>query len=294
MTVIELSYHDEARLKKLPQSLTRNPERLARYVFLKGLRLIEAKNRGESVDQQGLEIDTLIRNNWKKMDDGDIGRLIDPPVSRSVIFQRRLSLGLHRKKWGIRRSKGAEIVIDKEEFERLVLREGYNVAEFFRFKGINISRERMRQISQERGFRHSPEDRAPEWAIAHRARKWGKAQLADKEWLKAQLDPAASLLSIAAKLGIDDSDLRWLIERHDLRHPSLAAPKGERGVTVELECANCEKKFLRLKSQIDARAKERKTSKKPEHCCSPECNGEYNKVRAARRAAAQGRESTSV
>lgn len=230
--------------------------------------------------QRREQLEALIREHWQTKSDADIGRLMDPVASRMIVRARRLALGLKNprgKRTGIIRE-----MIEPTEFERMVIHEGYTMAEYIRFKNIHCSRERLRQVAEDLGLKHSPEDRAPEWLLVRKARGLGNLNLADREWLAERLSKAPSVASLAAELEVSEHSLYFFIRHFKLTHPSI---RKYGTMTVELVCAKCDTKFTRLKRHVDREVK-RVNGKEPEFFCSASCGGQFNHERSERRKAA--------
>lgn len=224
------------------------------------------------------KIDLLITEHWETKDDSEIGRLMDPKVSGDFVRSRRFSLKL-KKKVGFKREKKNADKIEPIELERMLIFEGYTLSDYLSFKGINLSRERLRQIAENLGVKHSPEDRDPMWKITRRARQLGNINLANKAWLEDQMAVNDSMLNLAAKLGINEYNLFFFIRSFQITHPSFRKYGTQ---TVELVCTGCNKPFKRLKRWVDKR---KKTSKGEnlEYFCGSSCNGLYNMERARNR-----------
>lgn len=222
-------------------------------------------------------LDTLIRKHYLAKNDGEIGLMMKPAVSRSTVFGRRLALNLLRPR-GQKSNTVREAVIP-EEFERMVLREGYTMTEYLTYKGLRCGRERLRQVAVEMGLKHSPADRTREWEMHRLARRLGREELLNKEWLHDKLQSSDSVASLSGELKIESNFLFFFIRRHGLTHPQFRKHNVE---TVKLTCTKCNAEFERVKRWVDARM--RKADGKPvEFFCGLECTGKFNAERKARR-----------
>lgn len=275
-------------LSKLATRSGVDVELLARLALLKGLRLLEigdantthtSVSSGEPLARQRQEqLNALIINHWETKSDWDIGRLMTPNISGINVRYQRLELGLKKTKERIR-NRGIKDTIDREEFERMVTHDGYTMTEYLELKNLSFTRQRLEQIANELGVKHSPKDRAPNWIFMRKARKLGNLNLSDSKWLAEQLSKAPSLQSLAAKLGIDEYNLHFFIRRYNLTHPNIR----KYGVmTVDLTCAECGTEFKRLKRWVDKRLK-RSKEENPKFFCSTSCSGKHNKARFEQR-----------
>jgi hypothetical protein len=228
-------------------------------------------------------LESLIRMHWLTHTDREIGKLMDPPVSRAAVALCRYALGLKREvKNGMSQKRGVVRIgqaIDPAEFERMVLHEGYTMVDYMKHVGVSCTRERFRQVVEDLGLKHSPSDRTAGWKLKNRARKLNLPALADREWLAAQLETTESIPSLAAKLGVEVRTLFFFIRSFNLTHPSFRKHGTQR---VELVCVNCGATFLRLKSLVKRQMK-RNPEKPSEFFCGLSCTGQYNRERAARR-----------
>lgn len=245
-------------------------------------------SRTDKRNQKFAQLDALIREHWETKDDGDIGRMLEPSVSRIKVRARRFELGL-KKVQGAKRDKavGRSIreVVDGEEFERMVLREGYTMTEYLKIKNLTCTRERLRQVAEDLGLKHSSEDRAPEWALIHRARKLGNLNLANRKWLAEKVAAATSMLALAAELKLAERDLFLFIRAFKFTHLSFRKHGVE---TVKLLCAKCGTPFTRLKRWVDQR---RRNANGHEHelefYCSVSCAGKYDRTASRKRREAE-------
>jgi hypothetical protein len=228
-------------------------------------------------------LNALIKKHWKRMSDTEIGRLVEPHVSRGTVVTHRLALGLKRPRGSGRRS-AIRKAINCKEFERMVLCEGYTMTEYLQLKKLHCSRERLRQIVEELGLKHSPEDRAPQWELQRRARKVGNLNLANREWLAKRLARSLGLAALAAQLGVDEENLTFFVRKFGLTHPSFRKHGVE---TVDLVCTQCGKGFKRLRRWVDQRTKST-NGKAAEFFCCQSCSGLYNRKRRQQRARRQG------
>ncbi len=246
-------------------------------------------SRTDKRNQKFAQLDALIREHWETKDDGDIGRMLEPSVGRMKVRARRYELGL-KKVQGAKRDKvvGGSIreVVDGEEFERMVLREGYTMTEYLKLKNLTCTRERLRQVAEDLGLKHSPEDRAPEWVLVRLARKLGNLNLANREWLAEKVAAATSMVALAAELRIKDYDLFIFIRAFKFTHPSFRKHGAE---VVNLVCAKCGTDFTRLKRWVDQRRnKANGHGDELEFYCSVSCAGKYD------RAASRNRRETEM
>ena len=227
-------------------------------------------------------LDALIREHWETKDDAEIGRLMSPPLSRPSVFNRRCELGLKKVQGSTARKAVGEVVrvvVEPAEFERMVLREGYTMTEYLQHKDLKCTRERLRQIAEELGLKHSPRDRAPEWALIRLARKLGNINLANREWLGERVAAATSMVALASELRIQERDLFIFIRGFKFTHPSFRKHGAE---TVNLVCAKCGTKFTRLKKSVDWRKKQA-NGHALDFYCSALCAGKYDRIAARER-----------
>jgi hypothetical protein len=243
-------------------------------------------SRIEKRNQKFAQLDALIREHWKTKNDWEIGLLLDPHVGGNKVRLRRYELGL-KKVQGVRAAmrvgKTVREAVNAEEFERMVLREGYTMSEYLKHKKLNCTRERLRQIAEQMGLKHSPEDRTPEWELARRARKVGHLTLANRDWLAEKISHYQSMSALAAELRVKDIDLLFFVRSFKLSHPSLRKHGAE---TVSLVCTKCGTEFSRLKKWVDRRRK-KANSHPQEFFCSQSCAGQWNRERVRTRTAKQ-------
>lgn len=67
-------------------------------------------------------------------------------------------------------SKSIRQKIDPDEFERMVTRDGYSMAEYAKLKNLGCTAERLRQVANSMGLKHSPHNRTHKWRIARKKR----------------------------------------------------------------------------------------------------------------------------
>lgn len=194
--------------------------------------------------------------------------VVDTNLKRLVrlVFQKGLlALGVKKSRAGKQRIAVQES-IDPQEFERMVTREGYTMAEYLRFKKLPCSREYLRQIAQELGLKHSLEDRALEWKLVRRAREIGNPNFANREWLTERIAASVSMTRLAAEIGVDERHLYFFARAFRLTHPSFRKHGVE---TVTLVCAQCGTEFKRLKRWFNAAL--RRSPKQSKFFCSSSC-----------------------
>lgn len=240
--------------------------------------------RSDTRNQKYERLDALIREHWEKKGDWEIGRMLEPNVSGSRIRQRRYELGL-KKVQGEKRDKvvceTVSGVIDAAEFERMVLREGYTMTDYLQHKNLTCTRERLRQVVEQMGLKHSPHEREPEWPLIRRARKVGNLNLANREWLAPRVASHESMAALSSELGIEDTDLFFFIRAFKLTHPSFRKHGAE---TVNLVCAKCDTEFVRLKKWVEKRSRQANgRGQEPEFYCSVPCAGKYDRAASAMR-----------
>lgn len=206
------------------------------------------------------KLDELIRAHHATKSDGDIGRLMEPAVSRTKVYSRRLALGIKKPTGSaapILLSNAASIrdmvEKDKEEFQQLINERGYSMAEYIRFKGWTASRERLRQVVDDLGLKHAPQDRGPDWCLWRRARLLGNLRLMDEVWLRAQIALCPSHAAAAAALKIPEGDMHLFAGRFKIVSVTPRSAK-----TVTLVCNYCQKPFERLQYLVDQAKKRRK------------------------------------
>jgi len=223
-------------------------------------------------------LDPLIREHWQTKDDWEIGRLLDPVVDGTTVRLRRYKLDLKRKKGEKSAAReGLRILdqIDGLEFERMVLREGYTMTDYLKFKDLRCSRERLRQVAEQLGLKHSPEDREPSWLLMRKARELGNFNLANREWLTEKIAQYQSMATLAAELKIREPGLYFFIRSFKLFHPSFRKHGAE---TVNLMCTKCGKGFVRLKRWVD-KPMQKTNGRAQEFFCSQSCSGQWNRER---------------
>lgn len=220
-------------------------------------------------------LDELIRKHRQTKNDAEIGRLMNPPMARMSVQRRRLRLGLHKER-GKGRTNFLRQKIDPKEFEHLVIHEGYTMSEYIRLKNLYCSRERLRQIVEEMGLKHSPCERAPEWILIRKARMVDNLNLANREWLAEKVAGADSMAMLAAELAIAEVDLFFFIRSFGLTHPSFRKHGTE---TETLVCVACGKTFERLKRWTKKRREKAQNGEMLKFFCSTSCNGKYNRER---------------
>jgi len=120
-----------------------------------------------------------------------------------------------------KREKEIREKIKPKEFERMLVHDGYTMAEYVRLKHLNCTRQRLEQVAIELGLKHSPGDRSPEWKMRRRARKLGNHNLLNRKWMMTKLSQAVSLDSLAATLKISHYDLTLFMREHDLVYSSV-------------------------------------------------------------------------
>lgn len=249
---------------------------------------VKLLSREEKRNQKFAQLDALIREHWETKDDGDIGRMLEPNVGRMKVRARRYELGL-KKVQGAKRGKVmggmTREVVDAEEFERMVLREGYTMTEYLKIKNLTCTPERLRQVAEDLGLKHSPEDRAPEWALVRRARRLDNLNLANREWLANKVATATSIAALAAELKLAERDLFIFIRKFELTHFSFRKYGTE---TVTLVCAKCGAEFVRLRSWVDQRCRRANEQEhKLQFYCSVSCAGKYDRSAARKRREAE-------
>lgn len=141
------------------------------------------------------------------------------------------------------------------------------------------SPERVRQIVEELGLKHLPEDRKPEWRLIRKARRVGHLELADRQWLAEKITCYHSMARLAAELQVEDKDLLLFIREFDLSHPSFRKHGAQ---TVNLVCTKCGTKFARLRKWVDRRMKNA-GGHQPEFFCDQSCAAQWNSERARMR-----------
>lgn len=286
MLFLKILGMDLLRLTKLTGGKQTLIDSLSLYVFREGLRQLEQNgfNAGTAMlpkpnspmtafQERSAELDDLIRAHYETSNDCEIGRMMSPPVFGSLVKERRLGLGLKKVVGAMNLSKINKLV-DPIEFERMVNEEGYTMAEFLKFKGFTFTRERMRQIAEQMGLKHSPEDRTSAWKLVRRARKIGNVNLANREWLTAKVKAATSMAALAAELEISVYNIFVFIRAFGLTHPSF---RKYGAIAVTLECAWCGKSFPRLEESL-VRVKKRKTGRNNEYYCTPKCGAKGNRT----------------
>jgi hypothetical protein len=270
-----------AQLNRIAGENGMDVQSFARLLFLKGFRAHTSGNLTGFPyrQQQKKTLDDLIRQHWKTKGDAEIGRLIEPNASRGSVHRRRLELNL-KKVSGRKNNSEIRKLIEQNEFEQMVVHDGYTMTEYMKFKNIHCSRERLRQIVEDMGLKHSPENRAPEWFVMRRARQLGNMNLANREWMTEKVANAVSLTGLAAELGISDYDLNPSIKFFKLGGRFHRKTRE----TVPLVCANpaCRKSFVRLKRWVDARHKN--AGEEAPVFCSPKCARKCNTGRPKRNA----------
>lgn len=217
-------------------------------------------------------LDDLINKHWQVMSDGDIGRLMKPNLPRLAVYRRRMELGFKRDTSGCSVKLAKQFtreVFDGAEFERMVTREGYTMTEYARFKRLTCSRERVRQIAEELGLKHTRADRTIEWQIMRRARRLGNMNLANREWLAGQLTTHKVMESFAVELKIGREDLVFFVQMFGLSHDSFRKPPVE---TVILTCGACGKPIKRSK-QVHSSTLSRKLKRSLNTYCDRKCAG---------------------
>lgn len=251
----------------------------AQLVFVEGVRLLASTDAGTAklltvTQLKALRLEALIREHWETKLDGEIGCLAEPHVSSAVVRYHRLRLGLGKagKVSGQTRSRALREGIDGEEFERMITHDGYTMVDYLRLKNFRCTRQRLEQVVNQMELKHTPLDRAPEWALKRRARQLGNPNLAEKEWLAERLSETVSIASLAAELGVSEYNLFFFIRRFGLTHPQFR----KRGVvTVDLVCAQCGQKFKRLQRYINLATKNAKNANgRPiTFYCNTSCSG---------------------
>lgn len=218
--------------------------------------------------QRDQVLGALIREHGLAKSDGEIGRLMEPPVGISTVRLLRLSLGIRRQRGWVRHSAIVK-AIDREEFEHMVIHDGYTLAGYLRLKNLHCTRRRFEQVVDMIGLRHRPEDRAPEWILNRRARRVGRPELADREWLAKRLAGATSITGLCADLAMSERDLHFFVRGHQFTHPS----QRKYGlVTVDLVCAGCGAPFKRFKRLVD-KVLAKAGNKPVNFYCSTSCVG---------------------
>lgn len=286
MLFLKILGMDLLRLTKLTGGNQALIDSLSLCVFREGLHTLE-KNGFDvrtamlpkpnspmtAFQERSAELDDLIRAHYETSNDCEIGRMMSPPMLGSMVKERRLGLGLKKVAGAMNLSRINKLV-DPIEFELMVNEEGYTMAEFLKFKGFTFTRERMRQIAEQMGLKHSPEDRTPAWKLVRRARKIGNVNLANREWLTEKVSAASSMTALAAELEITVYNMFVFIRAFGLTHPSFR----KYGATaVTLECAWCGKPFPRLEESL-TRVKKRKTGESNEYYCTPKCGAKGNRA----------------
>lgn len=269
---LQLKPKDIERLTKISEEKGAPVERLARLMFLKGLRSYVNPTRHILLE----EIHDYIRGHWKQETDEQIGTKFGYSSSSIRLF--RLRLGLKKK---TREGKIDRSGVDREKFEHMLTHEGYTLTDYAQLELSGCSREYVRQLAEEMGVKHSLSDRVPEWSLTRKARQLGNPNLANRDWLTERVAKAVSIASLAAELAINQHDLYFFVQRFGIVHPWKRRRLAD---AVELTCAHCAKKFLRLKSSVDRRKKiSAETGEPLEFFCSMRCTGKYNRERAKQR-----------
>jgi hypothetical protein len=133
------------------------------WQYRSSLGLSKQKKRAEPIK-------ALIREHWETKSDREISRLMDPPCSPLSVKNWRKQLGLKRRQ-GQEGGVTIREAIDPAEFERMVLREGYTVPEYIRFKNLRCSPQRLREVAISLGLKYLKKYRSPEWALMRKARR---------------------------------------------------------------------------------------------------------------------------
>lgn len=221
-----------------------------------GLRKENESNKQHIADARILhrsQNDELIASHWQQESDYKLARRLEVPIT--TIIRRRRKLGLHRRQGGF--GKDGLITRLKEmgtaTLEHMLTQDGYTMTDVVRVHNLHISRERMRQLLEKLGVKHSADDRLPEWTIMRMARQQENMNLANKEWLNEQLQHSSGISDLASQLAVDTQRLAKIIHFFKLTHPSFRKLGRE---VVDLECAGCGKDFKRLRRWVEQRKKQ--------------------------------------
>jgi hypothetical protein len=160
-----------------------------------------------------------------------------------------------------------------EEIRIALTEGGYDITSLVRAKGLNITRERARQIISEYGMTGKAYHRELLW-YAYRLVGLDKTELAhnliDKGWVTKQLAESGGIYGLAAKLAVTEANLRNYIKLRMGLETNLLKSHGE---MVELKCSFDGKPIWRLKRVIDRDKITRPN--KVTYFCNKICQGKY-------------------
>lgn len=204
----------------------------------------------------------FVLTNWKTKNDAEL-RQATGRLSMSIIKFRN-TLGLRRQKY---RNGRAPAEVDAEELKRAVTVGGKTLTEFFRSKGVACTRERMRQIANEKGVETSATVRTVEWYTT----RWNIPHLAEKAVFERESAEAKSTQALAGKYG--DQELTVNKVRVLARKHGISLPDGRCTTElVPLVCANphCGRSFSRSHSLVETNSM-RTGKKQNRFFCSRAC-----------------------
>ncbi|MBI2100150.1 MAG: hypothetical protein HYT48_02305 [Candidatus Vogelbacteria bacterium] len=278
------------QIAKLATESGKQITEVANFALLKGLAAVQAELGGsEELEQKVRELlpkhgnlyichslsvsgrvvraarekwaDEFIQDHWEEMEDVQLAEYVGRRAS--WITYRRHELGLDRRELFLTAERGAAAKIDQHALARALHDEGLTLEDFIERHRLNISKERLCQIADDKGVNTKPAARTASW----HAHYHGCPELADAEKFKVLFQEAGSLGVLSERLKLTTGVIRSIGRRHGLEW----LWKRKAAQIVEHICSNCRAAFRRRIYESNVG----RNSKQTLFFCSKSCHGQY-------------------